>query len=115
MIKIEDLEFMDYMSSDNGKGFGLYVKSTYELYTLANKVRRFWGRTELFEIGNGQDKYHDFYVDVFLDEQRVTLRFCTKGTVEDDYVWYDIPLKHFEEKQLLYKVIDYLSKEIERR
>lgn len=106
-LEIGDVDFTNTMSGS------FIVSATEKLVDVTNDIRMKKGNTDIVSVDNDNEVYYTFYLQFDIDKREIKLQAeCNHGE-KDDYVWYDLPLSTEEKEVILFKIIEYLVKELE--
>lgn len=85
---------------------------TDELLDIADKIRERQGFTDTSTNPNN-DVWYNFYLDIDMVKQSVTLWFQCNNGEKDDYANYDIEIDETEREQFIWKAFRQFAKEMD--
>ena len=85
---------------------------TDELLDIADKIRELQGFADASTDPNN-DVWYNFYLDVDMVKQNVTLWFQCNNGKKDDYATYDIEIDETEREQFIWKAFRQFAKEMD--
>lgn len=85
---------------------------TDELIGIADEIRELNGYTDKATNPNN-DVWYNFYLDVDVVKQSVTLWFQCNNGKKDDYATYDIEIDETEREQFIWKAFRQFAKEMD--
>ena len=106
-ITIQNFEWAD----DQILSFDLLP--TDELLDIADKIREEKGFMDASTNPNN-DVWYNFYLDVDVVKQAVTMWFQCNNGEKDDYAQYDIEISEAEREQFIWKAFRQFAKEMDK-
>ena len=105
-ITIQNFEWVD----DSILSFDLLP--TDELMGIADEIRELNGCSDM-AVNPNNDVWYNFYLDVDVVKQSVTLWFECNNGEKDDYQNYDIGINKTEREQFIWKAFRQFAKEMD--
>ena len=85
---------------------------TDELLDIADKIRETQGYTDM-SISSDNEVWYNFYLDVDVVKQSVTMWFQCNNGEKDDYANYDIDINEADKEQFIWKAFRQFAKEMD--
>lgn len=106
------INYEDIIIHENEDGVDFGVTATDELIEIVNEMRKKKGERDLVGWEFENDVYYNFYLNVFLPYEDITLIAVPYGSERDEGCLYFPHLTEEDKKEISYKVIAALLKNI---
>lgn len=107
-FNLTDSDFMIFTYS-NVEG-NISLCSTDELIEITNEIRKEKGYTDLVTADCDNDVYYSFYLVFNIIKREVKICASCNHGGKDDYAWYTLPMTTDEERDIMFTLIECLTR-----
>lgn len=103
----------DFLCFTNNEHEGnIVLVATDELVNITNEIRKNRGYTDLVGIEYENDVYYNFYLMFDTDKKIISIQAVCNYGEKDDEVYYELPMTEEERKNVTWKLVNMLAKEL---
>ena len=109
-VDFVDRDYIDFTSEEHEGN--IILCGTDELIEITNNIRKEQGNEDLVGVNYDNDVYYNFYLMFNTNKKEVSIQAVCNYGEKDDEVWYKLPMTDEEEKNVMYVLIECLTREL---